>query len=188
MTWDLRNNEKILYLTFDDGPTPGITRKVLDILDSRQAKGTFFCLGRNVERHPEDFREIIRRGHAVGNHSYSHLKGWKTPSREYYEDIILAGHFIRSKLFRPPYGQIRRSQIRHLGKEYRIIMWEVMSHDYEARISKERSLKALLRYTKPGSILVFHDSVKAWPKLEFILPRFIDHFSAKGFTFDKIGI
>jgi peptidoglycan/xylan/chitin deacetylase (PgdA/CDA1 family) len=186
IVWNIQDSRKTLYLTFDDGPTPKITEKVLDILDSYQAKGTFFCLGRNVDRHPEIYKEIIRQGHMTGNHTYSHLKGWRTKNFQYLEDIELARKYIRSSLFRPPYGQIRRSQIRTLKPNYRIILWEVMSHDYEQRISKERSFKALLRYTKEGSILVFHDSVKAYNKLEYILPRILDYFSNKGFTFESI--
>jgi peptidoglycan-N-acetylglucosamine deacetylase len=184
--WDIRETGKTLFLTFDDGPTPEITEKVLDMLDSCDAKGTFFCLGRNVERHPEVYNQILNRGHMVGNHSYSHLKGWKTKNDEYYEDIRLASQLIISNVFRPPYGQIKRSQINHLRSEYKIVLWEVMSHDYEHRISKERSLKAVLKYTKEGSILVFHDSVKAWNKLSYILPRLLKHFSEQGYKFDVL--
>lgn len=185
--WDIQNTGKTLFLTFDDGPTPIITEKVLDILDSYKAKGTFFCLGRNVDRHPDIYNEILRRGHATGNHTYSHLKGWKTQNPQYFEDIELARKYIKSSLFRPPYGQIRRSQISELKSDYKIVLWEVMSHDYEQRISKERSLKSILRYTKEGSILVFHDSAKAFKKLEYILPRFLEHFSAKGFSFKVLS-
>jgi peptidoglycan/xylan/chitin deacetylase (PgdA/CDA1 family) len=184
--WDKRESGKKLFLTFDDGPTPGVTEQILDILDRFGAKGTFFCLGRNVERHPKEFTEILKRGHAVGNHTYSHLRGWRTKNEDYYEDIQLGSQLIDSKLFRPPYGQIRRSQIRHLNGNYKIILWEVMSHDYENRVSKEKSLKAVLRYTKEGSILVFHDSLKAWSKLEYILPRVLEEFSERGFRFEKL--
>lgn len=181
--WDNRKAGKTLFLTFDDGPTPKITEKVLNILDSYKAKATFFCLGRNVERHPDIYTEILQRGHGTGNHTYSHLKGWKTDNPQYFEDIELARKYIKSKLFRPPYGQIRRSQISELKSKYKIVLWEVMSHDYEQRVSKERSLKAILRYTKEGSILVFHDSAKAYKKLEYILPRFLEHYSTKGYSF-----
>jgi peptidoglycan/xylan/chitin deacetylase (PgdA/CDA1 family) len=184
--WDKRESGKKLYLTFDDGPTPVITEKVLNLLDVYGAKSTFFCLGRNVERHPDVYEEIIKRGHSVGNHTYSHLKGWKSGNEEYFKDIGLAAQLIKSVLFRPPYGQISRSQIRHLKNKYRIILWEVMSHDYENRVSKERSLRAVLRYTKHGSILVFHDSVKAWNKLEYILPNVLEEFSGRGFKFERI--
>lgn len=186
VTWDYRERGKRLYLTFDDGPTPEITEKVLEILEKYNAKATFFCLGRNVERHPELFQLIRKKGHAVGNHTYSHLKGWKTPDDIYYKDIELADQIIHSKLFRPPYGKIRRRQIHHLAQRYKIILWEVMSHDYETRLSKERSLKAVMKYTREGSILVFHDSVKAWAKLEYILPKILKHFLREGYKFEAL--
>lgn len=188
IVWNKHSKEKVLYLTFDDGPTPEITERVLDTLDMYQAKATFFCLGRNVERHPGVYDEILKRQHAVGNHTYSHLKGWKTKNQEYYRDIELAGQIIDSKLFRPPYGQIKRSQIRHLKNKYEITMWDVMSHDYEQRVSKERSLNAVLKYTKSGSIIVFHDSVKAYEKLSFILPALLEEFSSNGFTFKELRL
>jgi peptidoglycan-N-acetylglucosamine deacetylase len=184
--WDIRNAGNTLFLTFDDGPTPEITEEVLRILNSFNAKATFFCLGRNVERHPDIYEEVLNQGHLTGNHTYSHLKGWKTKNSEYIHDIELATKFINSNLFRPPYGQIRRSQISKLKNKYRIILWEVMSHDYEQRVSKERSFKALLRYTKQGSILVFHDSAKAYHKLIYILPRLLEHYSAKGYSFKTL--
>lgn len=186
VVWDKFGNGKTLYLTFDDGPTPTITEKVLDILDQYQAKATFFCLGRNVERYQDVYRLIIERGHSVGNHTYSHLKGWKSKNLEYFKDIELASQLIHSNLFRPPYGKILRSQIRHLKKKYKIVLWEVMSHDYENRVSKEKSLRAVLHYARQGSILVFHDSVKAWPKLQYILPKLLKYYKEKGYSFEKI--
>ncbi|MBN1952907.1 MAG: polysaccharide deacetylase family protein [Bacteroidales bacterium] len=184
--WDFRSAGKKLYLTFDDGPTPGVTEEVLNILDRYKAKATFFCLGRNAERHPEIYQLIQERGHSVGNHTYSHLKGWKTSSELYYKDIELAAQNIKSGLFRPPYGQIKPSQAKYLSGKYKIILWEVMSHDYEWRVSEKKSLQSVLKYSREGSIIVFHDSVKAWPKLQTILPRVIEHFSEKGFKFDAI--
>lgn len=184
--WDKIGNGKTLYLTFDDGPTPGITEKVLDVLDKHNAKGTFFCLGRNVDRHPELYADIIKKGHAVGNHTYSHLKGWDMNNEDYFSDIELASHYIKSNLFRPPYGRIRRSQIKELKDKYKIILWDVMSHDYESRISKERSLRAVIKYAHEGSIVVFHDSLKAWPKLEYILPRVLEEFKGKGYGFERL--
>ncbi len=187
VVWDERQSgSQVVHLTFDDGPTPFVTQSVLEMLECYRAKATFFCLGRNVERYPEIAREIQLRGHALGNHTYSHLKGWKVTDQEYYHDIEIADHLMQSGLFRPPYGQIRRRQARELSRHYKVVLWEVMSHDYERRISWERSLKSVLRYTEPGSILVFHDSVKAWPKLEWMLPRVLEHFSAKGYSFHRI--
>jgi peptidoglycan/xylan/chitin deacetylase (PgdA/CDA1 family) len=186
LIWDYRKKSKTIYLTFDDGPTPVVTQQVLDLLKQYNAKASFFCLGRNVERHSEEFRAILDAGHTVGNHTYSHLKGWKSDNDEYYRDIELANTLIHSKLFRPPYGQITRPQIKYLRQHYRIIMWEVMSHDYDSRIDKDRSLKSVLKYARSGSILVFHDSVKASEKLFYMLPRVLEHFSKKGYTFERI--
>jgi peptidoglycan/xylan/chitin deacetylase (PgdA/CDA1 family) len=184
--WDKHKTGKRLYLTFDDGPTPVVTKIVLDILDSYQAKATFFCLGRNVERHPEIYSEILKRGHHTGNHTYSHLKGWETSNKEYFQDIALAGQFIDSHLFRPPYGRIRRAQLRYLKKKYQIVLWDVMSHDYEKLWTQERCLRAVMRYTKEGSIIVFHDSEKAIEKVQYILPRLLEAFQEKGYVFEKL--
>jgi len=181
--WDKRKSGKRLYLTFDDGPTPVVTEKILDILDQYKAKATFFCLGRNVERHPEIYNEILRRGHQTGNHTYSHLKGWETSNKEYFQDIELAGLFIKSSLFRPPYGRIKRAQIKYLEKKYHIILWDVMSHDYEKLWSKEKCLRSVLKYTKPGSIVVFHDSEKASERTFYVLPKLLKAFQDKGVEF-----
>jgi peptidoglycan-N-acetylglucosamine deacetylase len=186
LVWNKRETGRKLYLTFDDGPTPVITDKILDILDLYNAKATFFCLGRNVEHYPDIYQHILEKKHSVGNHTYSHLKGWKTGHKEYFQDIELAGQFIQSNLFRPPYGQINHTQIKYLKKRYKIIMWEVMSHDYENRLSKERSLKAVFRYTREGSIIVFHDSLKAANKALYLLPKILEEFTVKGYTFEAI--
>jgi peptidoglycan/xylan/chitin deacetylase (PgdA/CDA1 family) len=185
--WDRSNTGKKLYLTFDDGPTPVVTEMVLDILDKYNAKATFFCLGRNVERHPELYKEILKRGHQTGNHTYSHLKGWEVGNKEYFQDIELARQFIDSGLFRPPYGRIKRAQIKYLKKKYQIVLWDVMSHDYEKLWTRERCLRAVMRYTKEGSIIVFHDSEKAAEKVAFILPRLLDTFKEKGYSFETIS-
>lgn len=184
--WDCSGNGRTLYLTFDDGPTPAVTDEVLSILKTYQAKATFFCLGRNAERHPDILALVINDGHTVGNHTYSHLRGWKHEVKTYLSDVELASLFIKSSLFRPPYGQIRRGQLHQLKSKYKIVLWDVMSHDYENRISKERSLKSVTKYAKEGSIVVFHDSVKAWEKLKFILPATLKFFKEKGYSFKSI--
>lgn len=184
--WDCSGNGRTLYLTFDDGPTPAVTDEVLSILKTYQAKATFFCLGRNAERHPDILARVINDGHTVGNHTYSHLRGWKHEVKTYLSDVELASLFIKSSLFRPPYGQIRRGQLHQLKSKYKIVLWDVMSHDYENRISKERSLKSVTKYAKEGSIVVFHDSVKAWEKLKFILPATLKFFKEKGYSFKSI--
>jgi peptidoglycan-N-acetylglucosamine deacetylase len=184
--WHGNRSEKTIFLTFDDGPTPGVTEEVLNLLDKYDAKATFFCLGRNVERHPEIYQDIINRGHSVGNHTYSHLKGWKTSSKVYIQDTNMAQVLVQSKLFRPPYGRIRTTQSRYLLKFYRIIMWDVLSHDYNQSLPKKLSLRSVIRSTHNGSIVVFHDSLKARDTMFYVVPRFLEHFREKGYTFRKI--
>lgn len=186
LIWDLDNGEDEVFLTFDDGPTPSTTMKVLEILDSYSIKATFFCIGRNVERHGEIYDRILENGHSVGNHTYSHLKGWKINNEEYYRDIELAGSFIKSSLFRPPYGKIKRSQLKFLKHYYNIIMWDVMSMDYKVNVSKEKCLSMVLKYVRPGSIIVFHDSVKASENMFYVLPKMLEILNKKGYSFNKI--
>lgn len=183
--WNISNSKKI-HLTFDDGPTPIITEKVLEILDTYKIKATFFTIGRNVERHPDIFKEIKKRGHAVGNHTYSHLNGWKTKYKEYVDDVELANLGMQSKLFRPAYGKIKPMQLRNIYKQYKIIMWDVLSGDYSSLITKEDCFNNIKKYTKEGSIIVFHDSIKASEKLLYALPKTIEYFLNKGYNFDKI--
>lgn len=186
LIWKFRPRQREIYLTFDDGPHPEVTPRVLEILDQYHAKATFFCIGRNVERFPEVFREIINRGHAVGNHTYSHLKGWRTKNEDYYSDIEIAGKLIPSKLFRPPYGRIKRTQFKKLKKHYKIIMWNVLSYDYSDVVSYKKSRRIVLNHTKPGSILVFHDSKKAEPKVLKLLPDVLQELRDRNYTFAKI--
>lgn len=186
ITWEIPANDPSLYFTFDDGPTPGITAAVLSVLSDFNARATFFCIGRNVERHPEIYRQILAEGHTTGNHTYSHLKGWFTPDREYYLDIELASRFIQSGLYRPAYGMITPRQLRHLKKSYRIVMWDVMSYDFAYNTSPEKCLKQVIRCARPGSVIVFHDSVKASEKVNYALPRLLEHFSSKGYAFPSI--
>lgn len=169
--------ENHLFLTFDDGPTPEVTPWVLDCLKEYGARGTFFCLGRNVEKYPEIYRQIINEGHAVGNHTYSHLKGWKTPNSEYFNDIRLAQQNIDSRLFRPPYGRFSKSQIREIRKDYEIVMWDVLSQDFDKSISPQKCLANVEAHIRPGSIIVFHDSVKARKNLYYVLPQLLEKYS-----------
>ncbi len=168
-----------LFLTFDDGPTPEVTPWVLEQLRKYNAKATFFCLGRNVERFPDIYRQILDEGHAVGNHTYSHLKGWQTGNAEYMKDIELAGRVIPSRLYRPPYGRLKKSQIRELQKNYHIVMWDVLSRDYDRGISPEKCLANVLENVRPGSIVVFHDSIKARENLHYTLPVLLEKFSGE---------
>ncbi len=173
-----KEQENQVYLTFDDGPTPEVTPWVLDNLRDYDAKGTFFCLGRNVERYPEIYRQILDEGHAVGNHTYSHLKGSHTSNSEYLNDIELAGRNIRSSLFRPPYGRFRNSQIREIRKDYKIVMWDVLSQDYDHKINPEKCFSNVKENIRPGSIIVFHDSFKARDNLYHVLPTILDRYSS----------
>jgi peptidoglycan/xylan/chitin deacetylase (PgdA/CDA1 family) len=187
LTWNIRGGARVLYLTFDDGPTPEITDQVLSILAGYSARATFFCIGRNAERHPEILRRIMDAGHAVGNHTYSHLKGWYTPNAEYYEDIELASRFVPSGLYRPAYGMITPAQIRYLKQRFQIVMWDVMSYDFDPATPKEKCLSNVIRYARPGSVIVFHDSLKASTNLLYALPRVLEYFGEKEFNFEAIS-
>jgi len=186
MTWDLHGDHREVYLTFDDGPTPVVTPWVLDRLAEAGAKGTFFCLGRNVDKHPEIYKQILTGGHSVGNHSYSHLKGFRSSVRRYMDDINLASDMIDSKLFRPPYGRIFPGQVKAVLEQYDIIMWDVLSIDYNSGLGGERVLKNVTRHVKPGSIIVFHDSDKAADNLYYALPRTIEFLKEEGYSMKSI--
>jgi peptidoglycan/xylan/chitin deacetylase (PgdA/CDA1 family) len=193
--WNIPNSENTIYLTFDDGPTPEITERVLEILDKHHIKATFFCIGDNVRKHPEIVQKILSKQHSVGNHTYSHLKGWKTPTKTYISnseacEIKLNSLFkIRnSKLFRPPYGKITPWQsykLRKLG--YKIIMWDVLSKDYDASISAEKCYENVIKNVSSGSIIVFHDSNKAKENVLNSLEKTIETLKSKGFKFEKIA-
>lgn len=185
--------EKILYLTFDDGPVPGATEFVLHTLDRFGAKATFFCIGDNVKKHPDLFKKIIDEGHAIGNHTFNHLNGWKNRTTPYLENAMqchdeMAKHLPSgriTKLFRPPYGRITRHQINVLDN-YQIIMWDVLSMDYNKKLAPHTCLFNTVSATRPGSIIVFHDSLKAEKNMAFTLPRFIEHFKERGYSFNSI--
>ena len=183
LIWDIETNEKEIYLTFDDGPHPEITPQVLDILDKYNAKATFFCVGDNVRKHPDTYELILKKGHKTGNHSYSHSNGWKVSNVDYFDDIKKASKLVKSDLFRPPYGRITPSQIKFLKTKYRIIMWSVLTYDYSKKVNKEQCLKNSIIKTKPGSIIVFHDSLKSADNMLYALPLFLKHFTDKGFVF-----
>ena len=172
-----------VYLTFDDGPTERITPWVLDTLRDYNAKATFFCLGKKVEMHPEIFQRIIDEGHVVGNHSYSHLKGWETRTGQYVQDVDLANDLIQTKLFRPPYGRIKASQSKLLRKRYKIIMWNVLSMDYSRWITPHRCAKIVTNNLHPGAIVVFHDSLKAEANMRMGLVRTLEEIKKRGMTF-----
>jgi peptidoglycan/xylan/chitin deacetylase (PgdA/CDA1 family) len=186
LTWDIPNNENKIYLTFDDGPIPEVTEWVLDILKQYQIKATFFCIGDNIKKNPEIFQRILEDGHFVGNHTQSHLNGWKTEDEVYFKNIEECSELVNSKLFRPPYGRIKKSQHSILNTQYSIIMWDVLSGDFDAKTTPEQCYNNVIKNTKSGSIIVFHDSVKASENLKKTLPKAIDFLLKKGFVFDVI--
>ncbi len=187
LLWRIRTKEKELFITFDDGPHPIITPWVLDMLDQFKAKATFFCIGKNVDLYPEIYQEIIKRGHAIGNHTQSHNNGWKTMNKEYLESIQEAAKKIDSNLFRPPYGKIKPSQIRKVKKDFKIVMWSVISGDFDSRLLPEECLNNVVQNTEKGNIIVFHDSDKAEKNMKYVLPRLLNHFTQIGWTFKKLS-
>jgi len=233
--WQIKTSEKVIYLTFDDGPTPNITDFVLNCLKTHQAKATFFCIGNNVEKHPDIFNRILADGHSVGNHTQNHLRGWESDTNVYVKNVIEAEAIIQaskwktpdfdatadqlitsvlpeidpeksiiaksspkskvihrtssiSSLFRPPYGQIKPSQGKQLLKKgYKIIMWDVISFDWEQELSEDMCLQRVISNTESGSIVVFHDSIKASKNMMYALPKVLEYFSAKGFRFESLS-
>ncbi|MFI3289599.1 MAG: polysaccharide deacetylase family protein [Rikenellaceae bacterium] len=187
LIWEIEDADS-LFLTFDDGPTPGITEWILATLDKYNAKATFFLLGRNVELYPELYRQIIEAGHAVGNHTYSHQKGWKMSLERYVEDVEFASGYIESNLFRPPYAQITPSQARFLGRRFRLVMWDVLSRDYSNKVSPKGCLLNVTKYMEAGSLVVFHDSEKAFPNMSYALPRVLERATELGLKCRRIEI
>jgi len=194
--WDYSSSGKVLYLTFDDGPTPEITPWVLNLLQQYNAKATFFCIGDNIEKHPEIFKQVLAGGHTIGNHTQNHLRGWKTSTKRYIKNTLKAQeaitantpHPLKPLLFRPPYGQITPNQgktLLNLG--YKIIMWSVITFDWEDYLSEEQCLNNALNNTTNGNIIVFHDSIKASRNMTYALPEVLKHFSGLGYTFKAIS-
>ncbi|MFV0605840.1 MAG: polysaccharide deacetylase family protein [Niabella sp.] len=185
--WDIPTKDKNLYLTFDDGPHPVATCFALDTLQRYNAKATFFCIGKNVLLYPEIYNRIEFEKHAIGNHTHNHYNGWKTNNTEYLNNIGRAAEVIKSNLYRPPYGRIKHSQgkaLQSLG--YHIIMWDVLSGDFDRTLSRENCLKNVTEKATTGSIIVFHDSEKAYNNMSYALPHVLDYFSTKGFRFNRI--
>ena len=184
--WKINTREKIIYLTFDDGPVPEATSFVLDELNKWSAKATFFCIGKNVAAHPELFERIKLENHTIGNHTYDHLNGWNCPDTTYYENVQQCSDLFVSDLFRPPYGKLKPSQYRHLKQQYSIVMWDVLSYDFDTNVSAEKVWWNVMKHTGGGSIVVFHDSLKALPHLRFVLPRTLEHFTKTGYKFKPL--
>lgn len=199
--WSIPNKENRIYLTFDDGPTPKITPWVLDFLKENNIKATFFCIGKNIKENKEIFRRIIEEGHAIGNHTNNHINGWKKSKKEYLSNVALCENLIeensqiinqpietfnlKSKLFRPPYGKVTISQSRSLRKlGYKIIMWDILTADFDNKITQEECLNNAIEKVESGSIIIFHDSVKAHKNLHYALPKAIQYYKEKGFKFE----
>ncbi|MBB1287075.1 polysaccharide deacetylase family protein [Flavisolibacter sp. BT320] len=190
-TWRMPGREKTVYLTFDDGPHPSITPWVLDQLAAYGAGATFFCIGKNVEQYPNVYLQVLTAGHRTGNHTHSHPNGWKTESTAYLDDVKRASVYINSDLFRPPYGRIKSGQASRLSgamdkKNVRVIMWDVLSADFDVTISPHHCSEIVLKFVRPGSIVVFHDSEKAFPNLKVALPLVLEALSCQGYTFGKL--
>ncbi len=189
--WSMPSDEKIIYISFDDGPHPFITPFVLDELKKYNAKASFFCIGKNVLAYPDVYKRIIDEGHATGNHSFNHLNGWKTNDSTYLNDVAEAKKTINSNLYRPPYGRIKRSQLRQLGSKrfnFKTIMWTVLSGDFDEKLPAEKCLENVLSKTRAGSIVVFHDSEKANIRMRYALTGSLKYFSGKGYRFEKISL
>ena len=178
--------EKRIFLTFDDGPVPEVTPEVLKILADHDAKASFFMVGDNVKKHPEVYAQVIAGGHAAGNHTFHHLNGWKTAPAAYAEDVKRCDALFRTRLFRPPYGRFTPSQYMILRKDYLFVMWSVLTWDFSHRVTKEECLANAIRDTRPGDIIVFHDSLKAKDNMLYALPRYLEHFSKQGYSFEKV--
>ena len=202
--WDIPTSEKVLYLTFDDGPTPEVTEWTLRTLESFGAKATFFCIGKNIALYREIFKQVVSAGHHIGNHTHNHIKGWKTKADPYIDNVLKAQEEIDSALkaleiknsdgqspalFRPPYGQISPKQGKQLIElGYKIIMWDVVAYDWDKNITPETCLQRVTSKAKNGSIVVFHDSVKAKKNLQYALPKTLEFFSKQGYRFEPIQL
>ncbi len=190
--WDKPNTENQIYLTFDDGPIPEVTPWVLDVLNQYQIPATFFCVGENISKHPEIFKEVLKQSHSIGNHTYNHLKGWKTTTENYLENIqktqkAIAEFDVNTSLFRPPYGKMTSTQskaILNLG--YDVVMWSVLSKDYSSNLSAQRVYDNIINNTSSGSIIVCHDNIKSYKNLQKVLPKTIETLLENGFRFGKL--
>jgi len=189
--WTMPDKPKAIYLTFDDGPTPEVTDWVLKTLKQYEAKATFFCVGQQIEKNPDLLKKIHVAGHQIGNHTFSHLNGWKTNNKKYFNEVIKTEVLINDEitrdktntlLYRPPYGKMKKSQARILQEMgYTIVMLDVISGDFDQNLNPEKSLEKVLKYTQSGSVIVFHDSKKAFKTLQYVLPKVLDIWREKGY-------
>lgn len=186
LTWNKSREEKTIYLTFDDGPIPEVTPFVLRTLAEFQAKATFFCIGDNVQKHPKIFEAVKVAGHSIGNHTFNHLRGWDTADKVYLENTQKCNELVKAKFFRPPYGRAKKSQLKILKKQYEVIMWDVLSGDFDTELSPQQCYQNVVGKSSNGSIVVFHDSLKAWPRLEYMLPKALQSWQDKGYAFKSL--
>ena len=186
LLWSKKRDKKILYLTFDDGPYNMLSPFILDELKKYKAKATFFYLGSKAEKYPQLIKRCKDENHKIGNHTYSHPNGWKTKNSRYYQDIEKANKLLNSNLFRPPYGRIKPSQINHLKKYYKIIMWDILSWDFDKKTSAEECYNNIIKNTKSGSIIVLHENEKSAKTVKEVLPKILSYFSSQGFKFEKL--
>jgi peptidoglycan/xylan/chitin deacetylase (PgdA/CDA1 family) len=187
VVWNFSDTEKKIYLTFDDGPIPELTPKIIDLLNIYGVKATFFCVGDNIRKHPDTFELILKNNHDVGNHTFNHLNGWKTPMQDYIDNIEKFDQIFHTPLLRPPYGKITPMQIYKLSLKYRIILWSVLTYDFDVTLSGYECLKVAIENIYNGAIVVFHDNLKAADRILFALPRFIEHCLAEGYTFHLVS-
>ena len=181
--WRMSASERVVYLTFDDGPIPEVTPWVLDVLDKYNVKATFFMVGDNARKHPNEFKMVIERGHRIGNHTHNHLRGLEVSTEHYIDNIEKAAGHLETDLFRPPHGFMRFKQYRALCDHYRIIMWDLVTRDYNPKLTGEQILEKVKRYVRPGSIITFHDSLRSINNLHYALPRAIEWLLAEGYSF-----
>jgi peptidoglycan/xylan/chitin deacetylase (PgdA/CDA1 family) len=184
--WRMPDTEKVVYLTFDDGPIPEVTPWVLDFLRNQDIQATFFCVGENVVKYPEVYQQVLEGGHSVGNHTYNHWQGLKHADQEFFRNIEKAGEYIDSDLFRPPHGFMKTSQYRYLKNKYRIIMWDLVTCDYDRQLTPDQVFSNVTDFVRPGSIITFHDSIKAQANLTEVLPRAVKWLKEEGYRFEAI--
>ena len=185
--WRKDKDKKVIYLTFDDGPTEEITHWILKTLDEFGVKATFFCIGNNAEKHPEIVDEIRQNGHSVGIHGYSHIRGLYKKQEEYFNDIKKSESIIKSKIFRPSHGRIYPSQVKKLNElGYKVVLWDVITRDYDPNLKEEQVLKIAKKYTRNGSIVVFHDSLKAEKNMKYAFPLAVKYWIENGYTFETL--
>lgn len=185
--WRMDEHQKVVYLTFDDGPIPQVTPWVLELLEKENIKATFFCVGENVEKYPMVYQQILQGGHSVGNHTFNHLQGIKNGNKHYFRNIDKASMYIDSNLFRPPHGFMKASQYNYLKTRYRIVMWDLISCDYDQRLKPGKVYRNIVDFVRPGSIITFHDSIKAQANLEEALPLSIRWMKEQGYQFEALS-